>query len=304
MDVPQDPPAPKGDAPVRSPFGESKTGGVPHDARRVPPDRPPAHRLDRRLPRERRRAARDVAGEPGSVARAAARGAAREPRVLGRRVPRPRRDDRARPLALAAPALLRLLPVERRAVVGARRLPEHRPRRARPVLAVEPRADRARGGRHRLGAPDGRAVGRLERRHPGHRLDQHAGRAPLRARADVAATRSTAGACRARSGRSSSTSPSHEPQLGREGGAARGLRPRQRAHASPTDEQLRHARRTRSTAAIRDGPSRAASCPARSWPRPAPPPPRALDPLEPMAAAVARRTGSGCTWTRPWPARR
>ena len=87
----------------------------------------------------------------------------------------------------------------------ARRLPEHGPRRARPVLAVEPGADRARGGDARLGAPDGRPVGRLERRHPGHRLHQHAGRAALRARAGDALSASPAAACRARRSRSSST---------------------------------------------------------------------------------------------------
>ena len=60
---------------------------------------------------------------------------------------------------LAAPAVLRLLPVERAAVERARRLRQHRPRRARPDLAGQPRAHRGRGSRHRLDAPDGRPVG-------------------------------------------------------------------------------------------------------------------------------------------------
>ena len=36
-------------------------------------------------------------------------------------------------------------------VVGARRLPQHRPRRPRPLVAVEPGADRDRGGRRPTG---------------------------------------------------------------------------------------------------------------------------------------------------------
>ena len=87
------------------------------------------------------------------------------------------------PVALAAPALLRLFPGQRELVVRPRRPRQHRPRRARAVLAGEPRPDGARGSRHRLDAPDARPPRRLQRRHPGHRLDQHAGGADLRARA-------------------------------------------------------------------------------------------------------------------------
>ena len=116
---------------------------------------------------------------------AAPRFAARRARGLRGDPRRPRPGRRARPLALAAPALLRLLPLERRALVGARRLPQHRPRRPRPLVAVEPGADRDRGGHDRLGAADDRPLRRVERRHPGHGLDLHAGRARLRARAGL-----------------------------------------------------------------------------------------------------------------------
>ena len=125
-------------------------------------------------------------------------------------------------------ALLRLLPDRRQPVVGARRLPEHRPRRARPDLAVGAGADRARRGDHRLGAADGRPVAGVARRHPGHRVDGDARRAGLRARAGVQLRphrRRTAG--RRIAARRLRLGP--EPQLGAEGGARRRLRTRLRA---------------------------------------------------------------------------
>ena len=144
--------------------------------------------------------------EPGEV-RAALPAA--PPRIAASRSTAILRDldeiDHAGPVALAAPALLRLLPLQRRAFLGARRFPEHRLRRARPLVAVEPGADRARGGRRRLDAPDGRPLGRVERGHPGHRLDQHAGRAHLRARAEQRLRACAAAACKAEARRSSST---------------------------------------------------------------------------------------------------
>ena len=81
------------------------------------------------------------------------------------------------------PALLRLLPRQRLARQRAGRLPEHGPGRARALLAIEPGPDGTGGGRHRLGPADGRPLRRLERRDPGHRLDQHAGGPALRPRA-------------------------------------------------------------------------------------------------------------------------
>ena len=153
-----------------------------------------------------------------------------------------RGDPGARPVALAEPALLRLLPGQQRAVLGARGLPEHRAGRAGPVLAGEPGAHRAGGGDDGLDAADGRPVGRLERRHPGHGLDQHAGGADLRPRARLG--------LRAGQGWSAGRrAPAHrvrlraQPQLGREGCAPRGLRARVRARHRGRQDALRGAAR-------------------------------------------------------------
>ena len=56
------------------------------------------------------------------------------------------------------PQFFGYFPVQRHARERARRLRQHRPRRARPGVAVEPGAHRGRRGRHRLAAPDGRAL--------------------------------------------------------------------------------------------------------------------------------------------------
>ena len=66
----------------------------------------------------------------------------------------------------------------------------------------------------------------LERRHPGHRLDQHAGRPALRRANARPTTGRRAAACR-RSPRRWSSTPRRTPQLGRQGGAPGRLRPRQ-----------------------------------------------------------------------------
>ena len=102
----------------------------------------------------------------------------------------------------------------------------------RPGLAGEPGAERARGGGHRLAAPDGRAVAGLGRRDSGHRLDQHAAGAVVRARA--------AHQLRSRAGRSAGGAQAAGrlhlgagAQLGGEGGAARRLRPRRTSAWSP-----------------------------------------------------------------------
>ena len=180
--------------------------------------------------------------------------------------------------------------------------PQHRPRRARPLLAVEPGADRARGGRHRLDAPDGRPVRRLERRHPGHRLDQHAGRAALRARADDRLLRWRAAGLQAATRRSSSTPRRHA--------TARWTRPRCSPASGATTSADRRARR-----GLRDAPRRARGGDPR----------RSRAPGATPCAVVAttgttdddgarsdrrdrrrspQRTGSGCTSTPRWPARR
>jgi len=62
------------------------------------------------------------------------------------------------------PSLLRLFPGQRVARRHPRRSGEHRPRRPRSLLAVEPGGHGGRGGRHRLGAPHGRPLRCVERR--------------------------------------------------------------------------------------------------------------------------------------------
>ena len=135
--------------------------------------------------------------EPGDDQGAAAGDAARHARDLRRHPRRPRAHHRARALALAAPAVLRLLPVQRLA------------RRACSATTSAPAS--ASSGSSWQSSPalteleevvtdwmraDGRPVRRLERRHPGHGLDQHAGRAALRARAHHRLTAWPAAGCR------------------------------------------------------------------------------------------------------------
>ena len=56
------------------------------------------------------------------------------------------------------PQLLRLLPGQRPARKRPRRLPQHRSRRPRSLLAIESRPHRSRGGHDRLVPPDGRSL--------------------------------------------------------------------------------------------------------------------------------------------------
>ena len=71
---------------------------------------------------------------------------------------RPHRD--ARPLPLAASQFLRLLSFQRRTLQRPRRLPFHRPRRPRPLLAVQSGAHRDRRSGDRLDAPHDRPLRR------------------------------------------------------------------------------------------------------------------------------------------------
>ena len=89
----------------------------------------------------------------------------------------------------------------------------------------------------------------VERRHPGHRVDEHAGRAAVRARAHVRATAWPAAACRARTEAAGRLRLGAQPQLGGEGGAARRLRPSQRPHRAARRRRTRCGR-TRSTQMI------------------------------------------------------
>ena len=92
------------------------------------------------------------------------------------------------------------------------------------------------------------------------------------------------------------------PQLGRQGGAARRLRPRERAARGPR-RGVRHAPR-RARRRHRGGTSPRASGPAPSSPRPARRPPPPSIPLAAIARRGRGRTASGCTSTPPWRARR
>ena len=127
----------------------------------------------------------------------------------------------------------------------------------------------------------------MERRHPGHRVDLHAGRADLRPRAGD-------GYALARGGLQGETRTplrlrlGAQPQLGRQGGAARRLRPRQRA-ARPVRRRVRDARRRAGRDGQR-GSRRRPTCPAPSSRPPAPRRRRRSTRSRPIAE-IARRHG-------------
>ena len=154
-----------------------------------------------------------------------------------------REVDRPRPLALAASAVLRLLPVQRLARERARRLRQHRPRRARPGVAVEPGADRARRGRRPTGCARWSAC-----RTRGAASSRTRPR-PARCVALLCARERTTGYGLARGGLQAEDAAARrlrlgaQPQLGREGGAARRLRPRATSAHVAHDDALRDARR-------------------------------------------------------------
>ena len=117
-----------------------------------------------------------------------------------------------------------------------------RPRRDRAFLAIEPGGDGDRGGRHRLAPADAGALARLLGRDPGHRLDQHAGRAHLRARAGDelrAGARRPAG----RKAHAARLCVGACAQFRRQGRAARRLRPRQSAARAVRREYAMRRRR-------------------------------------------------------------
>ena len=148
---------------------------------------------------------------------------------------------RSGPVALAASAFLRLFPRQRAPLGHPRRPRKHRARGDRTLLAIEPGGDRNRGSRHRLAAADARTLAGLQRRDPGHRLDQHAGRARLRARASdelCAGAWRTAG----RNAHATRLRVGARPQLRRQGRASRRLWARQPA-SRPVRRPIRNARR-------------------------------------------------------------
>ena len=214
----------------------------------------------------------DVAGRARRDESAAARGAAAAPEPFDAILADLDRIDRARPLALAASALLRLFPVQRRALQRAGRLRQHRARRARPVLAIEPRAHRGGGSGHRLDAADDRPLRRLERRHPGHRLHLHAGGAALRPRArHQLQPQPRRSASRARAAdrlhlRATATAPWTRPRCWPASAAT--------TCAWSTSTRAYAMRPDALEAAIQRDLRRRPRRPARWWPPPAPPPPR------------------------------
>ncbi|CAA9281959.1 MAG: Aromatic-L-amino-acid decarboxylase, partial [uncultured Acetobacteraceae bacterium] len=193
------------------------------DAPGVPPPRPPPDRLDRRLPRRHRAPAGDGAGGAGRGSGAAPRRPAGAARGHGSGAGGSRPDRDAGDHALAVAALLRLLPGQRAARGRPGRLGQHRPRRGRPVLAIRPGGDGGGRGRHRLDAPDGGPVGRLERGDPGHRLHQHANRFDLRAGTGDGA-RHGARRAASRAAAAGGVRLRAEPQLRGQSGAAGGVR--------------------------------------------------------------------------------
>ena len=195
-------------------------------------------RLDRRLSRARRR----PAGH-----------GARPSRARSRRSCRPRRPTRrsrstrscATSIASSCPACrtgsTRASSATSRATAiarqRARRLRQHRPRRARPGVAVEPGADRGRGSRHRLAAADGRPV-----RRPGAASSRTRPRRSTLVALLCARERTTdySLAPRRPAGGAGAARRLHvgaQPQLGRQGRAARRLRPRERARSCRTTTQ-------------------------------------------------------------------
>ena len=125
--------------------------------------------------------------QPGEVAAALPTTIPERARVPRRRARRPRPRARPRPHALAAPALLRVLPRELLPRRRPRRPPLQRHRRPGDDLGDQPGRHRARAGRPRP-APRGarpprrvRPRRRGRRRHPGHRVDGDLHRRPRRA---------------------------------------------------------------------------------------------------------------------------
>ncbi len=203
---------------------------------------------------------------------------------------------------LAASAVLRILPVQRAAVERAWRLRQHRPRRDRPGVAIEPGAHRSRRGRR----PDWmRQMLGLSEAWSGVINDTASTStlvALLCARETIVELQPRA---RRAAGRSAAARRLHlgaQPQLGREGGAARRLRQATTCASCRTNGS--YAMRPDSLdAMIQDGSSTPAAGPAPSWRRPARRR-RRRSIRWPRSRASRRRTACGCTSMRPWPARR
>ena len=237
--------------------------------------------------------------EPGDIrallpGRAAAAG--RRPGGDRRRPGAPRA---ARHHALEPPRLVRLLPLQHRPLLGARRPRGRRPRRAGHELADQPGRHRGRGRRHGVAAADGRPAGRLHGRDPGQRQLLHPDGAAVRSR--------TSQRLRPERRRPAGGAPplvvyasdQAHSSIG-EGRPARGLRRRSPAPArAPT-------RRTPCAWTCWRRPSGTTwppACGPAPWSRPSAPRPRRRSTRSAASPSSASATACGCTWTRPWPAR-
>ncbi len=143
---------------------------------------------------------------PGEIRDALPRLAARRAGGLRRRNRRSRPARPARAVALAASALLRLFPRQRAACGGARRPRQHRA----SACSASPgnRARRLRKSRKSSTDWLRQMLGLsacLQRRHSGHRLDQHAGGADLARASGRPTLRLRAAACKAKAESHAST---------------------------------------------------------------------------------------------------
>ena len=152
--------------------GRIRPGRIPgtrstRDTGRVPCQRTRTDRLDRRLRRERRRASGTALDRTWRRARRAAGATADRTRVVLRGDGRPGSSHRPRPHPVAAPELLRLLPVEQLVPVDPRRAPHRGHRRAGHEL------DHL-AGVHRTRNADARLDDRAARPAPRIPLDERA----------------------------------------------------------------------------------------------------------------------------------
>ena len=141
-------------------------------------------------------------------------------------------------------------------------------------------------------------AGRLERRHPGHRVDQHAGRADLRARADDRTTRWRAAACRREPQPLIVYASAHSHSSVDKAALLAGFGRDNIRHIPHDDAYAMRPDALEEAIAARSPRRRAARAP--SSPPSGTTTTTALDPVEAIAALRAG-TGSGCTSTRRWP---
>ena len=178
---------------------------------------------------------------------------------------------------------------------------QHRPRRARPLLAVEPRAHRNRRSGHRLDAADDRPLRRMERRDPGHGFHLHAGRSALRPRARHQ-LRLNRGGLQAEAQPLVVYASAHSHSSVDKAALLAGFGRDNVRHILDARRALRHAAATPwkppSSADLATGRKPCAVVATTGTTATT-----ALDPVAAMARDRRGSTASGCTSTPPWPAR-